>query len=228
MEDYGLRIALQKTFKYLIQFVYQEVDFIIYEIDLVKAYGKEIINKDFVFKLIDANDHAAIRQIEEMEEWLKGQLKAKLESNAICMVILDQNKLAGFNLATRGEGFIKLLKLNIVTESNEAWSEHIAVHKDYRGMKLANDLRNRFYTELGKHGIKALYGHRQEFNVASRGSARKYTVKEIGTATYKKILVSENLFFDQTPSPGKTKIVFNRKSGDGKCLFTTHINQLKG
>lgn len=227
VEDYGTRIAMQKTLKYLTQPLYNQVEFIIYEINLSKAEGKEIINKNLEFKLIDANDHALIRQIEEMEEWLKGQLRAKLESGGICMAVTDGDKLAGFNLATTGAGFIKLLKLKIVTEPTGAWSEHITIQKNYRGIKLANDLRNSFYRELKGKGITALYGHRQEFNVASRGSAKKYTVQEIGKATYSKILGFDRLVFNKTDSTGISKLSVDGNSADKEYPFSVHINQLK-
>ncbi len=228
LEDYGTRIAFQKSLKYLTRPIYNEIEFILYEIDLSKAEGKEIINRNLEFKLIDINDHDSICQIEEMEEWLKGELKTKLESNGICMVVLDDNKLAGFNLATTGAGYITLLKLKIATDPVEAWSEHIAIHKNYRGRKLANDLRNSFYSELQKTGIKALYGHRQEFNVASRGSAKKYTAQEIGKATYRNFVGFDRLVFDKNNAFGNSKISIDGNSEDKRYPFSVHINHLKG
>lgn len=226
LEDYGVRIAFQKTARYLMQPLYWKIEFIIYEIDLLQSRGKAIVNNNMEFKLIDDSAHLYIRQIEKMEEWLKGRLKSKLKSNGICLVALDGDRVAGFNLATRSEGYIKPLKMHITMKPDAAWSEHIAVHKHYRGKKLANDLRNRFYPELQKIGIQHLYGHRQAFNIASRASAKKYTARELGTATYRKFILFNMLVFNKKEGLKNSKIPVVKAGRNKKYPFSIDIDQL--
>jgi hypothetical protein len=209
-------------------------------LDLNKRVGKRIKNQNFKFKLINSEDEKIIEQIENMEEWLRGQLKEKLKNNCMCMAVLDGNIVAGFNYVSIGEGFIPLLKLKIAIGENEAWSEQITISGEYRRMGLGNELRNQFYKELKKRGVRALYGHRQEFNVASKQSARKYTSEIIVRAEYTQILWDKRLKCIKTKVNGNTKSfdiphsLENKKETTGQfhtttdsLLFSTTIEELK-
>ena len=123
-----------------------------------------------------------------MEEWLKETFRKKLQDNCLCMVVLDGETVAGFNYVAIGEAYIPLLKLRILTGPTEAWSEQITISSDYRRQGLGGLLRSHFYRELKALGITALYGHRQEFNVASKQSARKFTAGIMVRAEYRSIL----------------------------------------
>ena len=183
--------------------------------------------------MIGPEDGTIINQIENVEEWLKGKLRSKLQKNGLCMAILDREKVVGFNLATTGEGLIELLKLKIITKSDEAWSEQITINKDYRRRGLANLLRNHFYEELRNKGIQALYGHRQEFNIASKGSARKYTSTELGIASYLKVLryhrlfIKKNRLSDYPASSGNQKFSLGRNRKDKEFPFIIQIDEFK-
>jgi GNAT superfamily N-acetyltransferase len=123
-----------------------------------------------------------------MEEWLQGEIRNRLSTNGICMVVVRENKVAGFNLATVGEGIIPLLRLRVTTAPDEAWSEQITIAREHRQKGLGSQLRKRFYSELAVRGIKALYGHRQIWNIASEKSARKYTSHTLVRAKYIRVL----------------------------------------
>ncbi len=188
VKDYGIWTSVKKSTSFLIKPAYHKITYIIYEINIQDIQKTEINRNDYEFKILTIEDDCFINQIEDMEEWLGGELKEILKTNGICMAVIAKDKVAGFNLMTLGEGTIALLKLRVITGSDEAWSEQISIHKDFRRKGLANQLRSKFYNELKKMGVKALYGHRQEWNIASKMSAQKYTFKELVKADYIKIL----------------------------------------
>jgi hypothetical protein len=112
-------------------------------------------------------------QIEKMEEWLHGKLIKKLEKNSICLVALDKEKVIGFNLISFGEVYIPLLKLRKALKGDEAWSEQISIHKDYRKIHLASDLRYCVFEELKKRKTKTFYGSALVSNESSLNLAHK-------------------------------------------------------
>jgi hypothetical protein len=191
--DYGLWTSFWKSLEFLLKPIYQRKSYILYELNLKTIKIKASDKSEYAFKILEIEDIDYINQIEKMEEWLKGKIKKRLKNDGICMVVLKDNNVAGFNLATRGEGYIPLLKLKVITNENEAWSEQITIHKDHRRKGLGSELRNRFYNELNKINVRSLYGHRQIWNIASRQSAKKYTVKELIKAQYIKIFNHERL-----------------------------------
>ena len=193
IRDYGFWTSTKKSLAFFARPIYHKKTFIIYQLNLENPPQAKIDSSSFSLILLGPEDNALIDQIEIMEEWLSGALKPLLEANGICMAIVKDKKVVGFNLATLGEGFIALLKLRTKIKENEAWSEQITIHKDFRRKGLANLLRSKFYKELKNRGITALYGHRQVWNVASEKSAKKYTHNVLVMAEYQKILNFEKL-----------------------------------
>jgi hypothetical protein len=182
--DYGVKTSLSKSLSLLLKPIYHRKTFILYELNLKNVVKKQNIDRGYTFQLINAKDNDYIKQIEKMEEWLKGKIRNRLKTNGICMAVIMDNKVAGFNLATLGEGIIPLLKLRVITKQDEAWSEQITIHRNHRKKGLGGELRTNFYSELTKIGIKALYGHRQVWNIASEKSAKKFTAKILVKAEY--------------------------------------------
>lgn len=239
--DYGLWTSIKKSTKILINPIYQKITYIIYELDLKNVHKAEINNIDYRFKMLTVEDDDFINQIENMEEWLKGSIKESLTTNGICFVITKKDKVAGFNWVTLGEGTIPLLKLRVIIKPDEAWSEQITIHKDFRRRGLSNILRTQFYRELKKMGIKALYGHRQVWNISSKMSARKYTYRELVKADYIKIFNKHRLRFAKLISDHPSEYFLSRDSKlknrkrfyyiapkkRGKYLFTCDISDLK-
>jgi L-amino acid N-acyltransferase YncA len=69
-----------------------------------------------------------------------------------------------------------------------AWSEHIAVRKEYRRSGLGAQLRFRIFQELKLRGVRRLYGGTLVTNSASLALARSVGFKEIADVHYRKIL----------------------------------------
>ena len=132
VSDYGILHSLKRTIRFLISQVFQKPRLIIYEIDILNTPRKQISTKGYIFKLLEPRDVDFIYQTEEIAEYLKGKLEAKLSANGICMVVINQNKVVGFNLASIGEVYLPFLKARVITDTDEAWSDQITIHKDHR------------------------------------------------------------------------------------------------
>ena len=195
LNDYGFLVTLRKIISYLIQPVYENRTYRIYRFDLQNLQETPSGESVFTFKIIDKSDTGIIRQIEDMEEWLKGKVASLLETGGLCLVALDGEKVAGFNLVSLAEGYIPLIGLRKDLRENEAWSDQITVSKNYRGKGLGSALRYRIFKELKKRGIERIYGGTQISNLASLNLARKVGFKEIADVQYLKILNKKRLHF---------------------------------
>ncbi len=138
--------------------------------------------------MIDKSDTGIIRQIEDMEEWLKDKVASMIEAGGLCLVALDGERVAGFNLVSLGEGCIPLIGLRRDLRENEVWSDQITVSKNYRGKGLGSALRYRVFKELKEKGFRKVYGGTQISNLANLNLARKVGFKEIADVQYIKIL----------------------------------------
>jgi ribosomal protein S18 acetylase RimI-like enzyme len=221
INDYGLSTSIKKIISFIFKSVYNKKAFIIYELDLTKGSEKVFQQNEYKFKLLEAEDASLIKQIEEMEEWLKGVIQKRLSKNAICMVVLKDQKVAGFNLVSVGEVVIPLIKLRVITKPDEVWSEQITIHKDHRRKGLASLLRSQLYKELNKKGFKALYGHRQEWNIVSHKAVRKYILQELVRAEYIKILNHQRLRYTKLSSDPLIKN--NKEAGIKDLKSRTNI-----
>jgi hypothetical protein len=76
-----------------------------------------------------------------MEEWLEGRLASKLAKGSLCLVAMDGNIVAGFNLVGFGEVHMPLVNGKRIFRNGSAWSEQITVNTKYRGKGLGSELR---------------------------------------------------------------------------------------
>jgi len=141
-----------------------------------------------VFRVIEPSESWIIHQIEEMEEWLKGTLKKRLETNCLCIVVFDGERVVGFNYVSIGEGNIPLLKLKVLSGPKEAWLLHNSISREYRRQGLSSQLRSHCNQELKTRGIQRLYSAIQEGNVASLQMAKKFSARLLARAEYKRFL----------------------------------------
>ncbi len=158
LTDYGLLVTLKKSFSFPFQCFYASCIYRVYMINLDDFPLKEIERKDLTFCFIDKSHNDIIKQIEEIEEWLEGKLESKLKNHGICLVALDGNRVAGFNLVAFEKVYLPLIRFEKKLRKGKAWSEQITVHKDYRKRGLGVDLRYRIFAELKNRGIKKFYG----------------------------------------------------------------------
>jgi len=188
-EDYGWATAAKKTFSYLIRAFYFQQVYRIYRIKLEAAAPPMEANVyNFEFRMLTPQDTDAIAQIEGIAEWLRGRLQAAIAAGQPCLAALDGDRVAGFNLIRMDRATLVLVNLTRRLHPRCAWSEHIAVRKEYRRSGLGAQLRLRIFQELKCRGVRRLYGGTLVNNSASLALARSVGFQEIADVHYRKIL----------------------------------------
>lgn len=192
LQDYGWRITVHKTLAYLVRSIYFTQVYRIYRIKLDATQSAEDLNNhNFTFKVLTPQNVDMIAQIENIAEWLRGQLAEAIAAGQMCLVALDGDEVAGFNLINFEHATLVLVNLKKKLRRDFAWSEHIAVKKKFRRTGLGSQLRHRIFQELTKRGIRRLYGGTLRSNTASLALTRSVGFKEIGDVYYRKILSFE-------------------------------------
>ena len=193
LEDYGWRIALKKTFAYLVRSVYLQQVYRIYRINLDAIKPSEVSNKhNFTFKILTTQNVDMIAQVENIAEWLRGHLKERIAKGQLCLVALDGDNVAAFNLINFEQAILILVKLKKELREGSAWSSHIAVKKEFRGTGLGSQLRYRIFEELKRRGIRRLYGGTLRSNTASLKLTRSVGFTEIVDIHYRKFFSFED------------------------------------
>ena len=189
LQDYGWYITVQKTLAYLVRSVYFRQVYRIYSIKLEATKAPEDLSRhNFTFKILTTQNVDMIAQIETIAEWLRGRLTNALADGQLCLVALDGAQVAGFNLINFDRATLVLVNLKKKLRRDFAWSEHIAVRKEFRKTGLGSQLRLRIFQELKRRGIRRLYGGTLRSNTASLSLARSVGFKEIGDIHYRKFL----------------------------------------
>jgi GNAT superfamily N-acetyltransferase len=174
LNDYSFSTTVMKGLYFLLSPLYETRTYRVYCIDLSQADKVPPRKADphFVFKTIVPENGRAIAQIESMAEWMRGQLKRKLEAGHLCMVVFDGEKVVGFNIVCLELAHLPLVKMTTRLAEDEAWSEQITVEKSYRRKGLASELRYYVFEELRNRGIKKFCGAALVSNEASLKLAR--------------------------------------------------------
>jgi GNAT superfamily N-acetyltransferase len=197
-EDYGWNIALRKTFAYLVRAVYFQQVYRIYGINLDSTKPPEHFDKhNFTYKILTPQNVDMIAQVENIAEWLRGHVKKRIETGQLCLVALDGEKVAGFNLINLEQAVLILVNLKKDLRPGCAWSSHIAVKREYRRAGLGSQLRYRIFYELKKRGFRRLYGGTLRSNTASLKLTRSVGFKEIADVHYHKFLSFENWRYER-------------------------------
>jgi GNAT superfamily N-acetyltransferase len=193
LEDYGWRITIQKTLAYLVRSNYFRQVYRIYRINLAATNPREVSSKrNFTFKILTAQDASLIAQVENIAEWLHRQLQGKIAAGQLCLVALDGERVAGFNLIDFEQANLILVNFQEKLRRGFAWSEYVAVKKEFRRTGLASQLRYRIFEELKRRGILRLYGGMFRSSTASLGLTRSVGFKEIGDIYYRKSVAFAN------------------------------------
>jgi len=160
LSDYGFLIAVKKMITYPLEKVYKRKDYLLYKKDLRKYVPNEKTNSLFEYKFYDHHNlnKKVIEQILSMEEWLTDKMESIIRHGGLCVVALDGEKVAGFNLVSFNQVNIPLIEVNRKFRVDQAWSEQITVSKDYRKHGLGSILRYKMFNELKKRGYRSLYG----------------------------------------------------------------------
>jgi len=192
--DYGLWVLIRKSAAYMFKPLFENIIMILYRIDLDNISKRQTGISRFRFKWVSPEDKALIQQIEDMEEWLRGQMVVRLSAgNVICLVILEEEQLAGFYLAAFNETVNPLLKMKVVMSPIEVWGEQITICRKYRGIGLSEVLRFQIYSELKERGVKFVYGISRLNNWVSLRSAMQFAPTRAWIIKYRKIMCYRRL-----------------------------------
>lgn len=188
LQDHSLKVALRKSLAYPFRFAYERTTYCLYRIDLQRTVTEPPAEIEGVtFRFLKAADEACIRQVEQNSEWLSGTVKARLTAGALCIVALDGEHLAGFNLVSFGEVYMPLIHLQRRFRSDEAWSEQIATVKTSRRKGLAAQLRYRVFEELRRCGIRTFYGAALHDNLPSLKLAQRVGFRQFVEIRYTRL-----------------------------------------
>lgn len=194
-QDYGLFITIRKCLGMIVKPLFTKITYRIYLINLSSFSLKTPLSKKFIFRPIQGYESDIIQQIESLEEWLSGEVTKKLEKGGLCMVALDETRVAGFNLIHFEEINFPLIHFRKSLRKWESYSEQITVNKQYRGMGLASNLRYAIFDELKKRGIRKLYGGAQKDNIASLKLAKRVGFKFLADISYFRVLLCRRFNF---------------------------------
>ena len=196
LRDYGWRITLQKSLAYLVRGIYFRQAYRIYRIrlDSIRA-PDDFGDRSFTLQILTPQDGELIAQVEDLAEWLRGRLRQNLALGQVCLVALQGKKLAGFNLVNLKEASLLLVNLRIKLRPGAAWSEHIAVRKEFRRAGLGAQLRYQMFEVLRSRGIRRFYGGTLPSNEAALWLTRSVGFQEIGDVHYEKLLSREKWRF---------------------------------
>jgi RimJ/RimL family protein N-acetyltransferase len=196
LQDYGWKITIEKTLAYLVRSVYFRQVYRIYRIKLdATKPPKDLHNHSFTFKILTTQNVNMIAQVENIAEWLRGQLTNAIAAGQLCLVALEGDQVAGFNLINFDRATLILVNVKKKLRRGSAWSEHIAVKKEFRKAGLGSELRYRVLQELKWRGIHRLYGGTLRSNTASLALTRSVGFKEIGDIHYHKFLSFEKWWY---------------------------------
>jgi GNAT superfamily N-acetyltransferase len=191
LSDYGFLTTLAKMLAALFSVVYVHTVYRVYCRDLGEEELPSPPNlpSSIEFRMMDRKniEDLTVDQIEQMEEWLEGELNRKLREGGVCIVALDGAEVAGFNLVACSRVEIPLVRQTRTLRQNEAWSEQITVHRRYRRHGLGTALRCRMFLELRRRGIQRFYGGALLSNKASHALSRKLGFCEVEDLHYRRL-----------------------------------------
>lgn len=203
-QDYGLRVTLDKTCARAMAIAMESRTYRIYRIRLDRFIPAEMDTGGLELRLLRDDEDSLIDQIEGLEEWLLGKIRQKLSSDSICLVALDERRVAGFNLVSFGKVYMPLVEMTRMFRNNEAWSEQITVNRDYRGRGLATILRLTVFGVLKDRGVTRFYGGTLPLNIANRKLSKKVGFQEIADIHYRRILNNKTWLFKRIRKDDET------------------------
>lgn len=194
VHDYGFLRTILKVISIAFAPIAVFRSYLIYVIKLKEpAPGPR--NSSFSFRWIEPGEASLIAQVEAMEEWLDGNLHERLLKNSACLVALDRETVAAFNLINFELMSVPVLKFTRKLPSRSAWSEQITVNKLFRNRGLGADLRYAVFRELAARGVDKLYGATQRGNTSSIKLARKTGFTIFCRLYYLKIFSHQKWFY---------------------------------
>jgi GNAT superfamily N-acetyltransferase len=186
--DYGWFVCFQKICSHIFKPFFESRTYHIYFIDLQKISIRQPgSSNDFEYRFVNYSEKNLIAQIEDMEEWLHGKLAQKLQNGQKCLVALQGETVAGFNLVGFNTFELPLIRLKKKLRSVECFSEQITVHPRFRNKGLGTDLRHEIFSAMKMAGYHRMYGGTQPCNCANKTISKKVGFKDFAIVHYMNI-----------------------------------------
>jgi GNAT superfamily N-acetyltransferase len=186
LRDYGILVCLKKICSGILSPIFEMRKCLLYVVDLLKVEIKSPqLTTDIVLKFINSTDDELISQIEDMEDWLQGKLKAKLDNKQKCLAAIHNNTMvAGFNLIGFDSFKLPKIHFNKPLRRFECFSDQITVHPSFRNRGLGTDLRHAVFSAMKSEGYHRMYGATDFSNNANRALTRKVGFKTFALVQY--------------------------------------------
>ena len=186
--DFGWGATTTKIFGQIILPIYCSRRYWLYRADLDQITIPPPREHKFDLRCIETPETHAVEQIIEMEEWLDGRLQDLLNSGSKCLLAMDGDTVAGFNLFSYGRIHVPVVHYECPLNQDEAYSEQITVSKAYRGHGLGSILRFQVYRIIKGEGKRFLIGGTDVNNSANLALCRKVGLVPIAELHYRKRL----------------------------------------
>lgn len=179
--------------------IYKRKDYLIYKKDLVSYIPNSKTNPAFEYRFYDHHniDDKIVKQVLDMEEWLIDKMESIIKHGGLCVVALDGEKVAGFNLVSFNLVNIPLVELDKKFRADQAWSEQITVSKDYRNQGLGSILRYKMFNELKKRGYRSLYGGTMWDNWSNIELSKKVGFQIFVKIKFKRLFNRKKYFYER-------------------------------
>jgi GNAT superfamily N-acetyltransferase len=158
VNDYGWGTAIRKILNSAAHNIYYNRAYVLYRGDLSRSRLPEPSQPGFEFRFIAPSEKDFLRQIGAMEEWLEGELERMLKEGGKCLVALDGDQIAGFNVVSFEKIALPVIAFSRRLRKGEAYSEQITVKSSYRGRNLGSLLRIEMFRSLQALGMRKIYG----------------------------------------------------------------------
>jgi len=186
--QHGTWDTLLKVVQYLLRPVYRKETYMIFSLDLRSFTVPTVRGEKFSFKFIHEHETGYIRQIENMEKWLRNIIAKKIQNGGPCVVALDDEIVAGFLLGNIHEMELPPKNYHRLMKQGECFGEQIRVSENYQRQGLSVLLRSAFLKEMKSRGVKRHYTTVNELNTISISAVGKYGYKYLAHRTYWKII----------------------------------------
>lgn len=168
LRDLGIKHMLRRVMEEaLLRHLFLTRQYILYEKQLTELDSVQLRNPQLNFSFISADSHKILHQIEELSGLSQEMVSEMLIDGGECLVAMDDDNLAGFNLISYGDIYIHYLERNLMLSESEVWSEQIFVSLPYRETGVATDLRQIMFHHLADKGYTKLIGGYLPYNVSA-------------------------------------------------------------
>ena len=166
LRDSGVKHTLRRILEEtLLGKLYLSRQFIVYEKQLTELDPVRLGNPNLSFSFVSLDNQDILEQMEKLSGWPQDLVATRLADSGECLVAVDNNGLAGFNLVGYGNIYIHYLDRHLTLSDSEAWSYQIFVSPPYRRSGVATDLRHIMFRHLASKGYTKLLGGYLSSNV---------------------------------------------------------------